>query len=833
MSARRFTQVTRTSTIGIDNILEGEVKGKGQLNDSELDPLSLFALSNTFDLAKSEVASPDKPSGLLEDTLASSDKYDLLNDYFGDKSDKSQTIINDASRDKDGRADLNRESSGDITPPNRTSVKMVGSTSPGKPSASYKSNTIISNNNQESRIRSDNNDLNKNNNNNNSISISSNDDIPFRYLTGEHKVMNLPDSFLLINQTSHIPGIIFMTNYRLAFVPIAKANELKSIYHNNPSMYSWLITPLSSIDRIEKEKRPKEYNQNNGVSIIISCKDFRQLRFTVRSKGSSGSNTSSATEYEIEKALGLMAAYVFPNNMKYLFAFSHSFSVEEELITGNDGGNGITQPSMSVIKSISPKYDSMLEFSRMGALDSSSWRITNANSDYKLCQTYPKLLLVPKQLSDDELFVISTFRSGHRLPILCWVCRHTNASMWRSSQPKAGVSGSCLQDEKMLDLIANSCLQSNRINNSSSTPCLFIVDLRSRTSAMANRAAGAGYESQNNYPTCRLDFYNIPNIHVMRDSLKSLQAILLNPTSSPNDSVNFTKQVEDTQWLTYVRLVLKASHETASIILTGSPVLVHCSHGWDRTAQVCTLAQILLDPFYRTIQGFQILVEKEWNSFGHPFQMRSAHTQDKSSRQEDQVSPIFLQFLDCVYQLVRQNPHWFEFNTRFILTIADHVYSGRFGNFLFSSDYDRDMYSSHELCADLWTYLEFNRNMFINPLYYQISNNGRDSGKRDPLLPPLPQLLRNVVLWSDYYFRWSSVQSLPTTPPEISKYMYNEDTLIPIWNQYYETQSYSPSIMISIEGKRIKYVLNSHDSFVCCHITTDDFWEGTAWAMKL
>lgn len=35
-------------------------------------------------------------------------------------------------------------------------------------------------------------------------------------------------------------------------------------------------------------------------------------------------------------------------------------------------------------------------------------------------------------------------------------------------------------------------------------------------------------------------------------------------------------------------------------------VLVHCSDGWDRTAQVCSLASLLLDPFYRTFKGFMV-----------------------------------------------------------------------------------------------------------------------------------------------------------------------------------------------------------------------------------
>ena len=29
---------------------------------------------------------------------------------------------------------------------------------------------------------------------------------------------------------------------------------------------------------------------------------------------------------------------------------------------------------------------------------------------------------------------------------------------------------------------------------------------------------------------------------------------------------------------------------------------MHCSDGWDRTAQVVPLAELLLDPYYRTIE---------------------------------------------------------------------------------------------------------------------------------------------------------------------------------------------------------------------------------------
>lgn len=35
------------------------------------------------------------------------------------------------------------------------------------------------------------------------------------------------------------------------------------------------------------------------------------------------------------------------------------------------------------------------------------------------------------------------------------------------------------------------------------------------------------------------------------------------------------------------------------------PAMVHCSDGWDRTPQIVALAELLLDPYYRTVEGFR------------------------------------------------------------------------------------------------------------------------------------------------------------------------------------------------------------------------------------
>ena len=170
----------------------------------------------------------------------------------------------------------------------------------------------------------------------------------------------------------------------------------------------------------------------------------------------------------------------------------------------------------------------------------------------------------------------------------------------------------------------------------------------------------------------------------MRESYNNLCSLLLSPIPIMND-INFTKHVEDTNYLTNIRLLLKCSLETVFMLKKNLPVLVHCSHGWDRTAQITALTQLFLDPYYRTIDGFKILVEKEFLSFGHQFFLRCGHGLNNSNnsrnnysnnssnnhkgfnsnvKQEDQLSPIFFQFLDCTWQLLKQHIHYFEFNSR-------------------------------------------------------------------------------------------------------------------------------------------------------------------------
>lgn len=194
-------------------------------------------------------------------------------------------------------------------------------------------------------------------------------------------------------------------------------------------------------------------------------------------------------------------------------------------------------------------------------------------------------------------------------------------------------------------------------------------------------------------------------------------------------------QLDSTKWLHHIANLLRAACYTASNLEEqGRPVVVHCSDGWDRTPQIVSLAQLMIDPFYRTIkvsfpfsfikcasfkisieQGFQILVQREWLEFGHKFADRCGllgGCEDTNER-----CPVFLQFLDCVHQMLNQFPTAFEFNHVYLVKMVQHVYSNLFGTFLLNTVQERTLNSIAERSHSLWTFLLEKNHELYNYLY--------------------------------------------------------------------------------------------------------------------
>ncbi|CAM9773473.1 unnamed protein product [Hapterophycus canaliculatus] len=168
-----------------------------------------------------------------------------------------------------------------------------------------------------------------------------------------------------------------------------------------------------------------------------------------------------------------------------------------------------------------------------------------------------------------------------------------------------------------------------------------------------------------------------------------------------------------------------------------------------------------MDPYYRTLAGFEALVEKEWCSFGHMFGLR-AHSDSPT-----ESSPVFLQWLDAVWQLVRQYPSSFEFTGHYLERLVEGLYSAGFLNFAGNCERERkeklkELHEAGRGALSLFAYLRehaMEGHMtapLLNPLYRppaHVLGSGRAPTLRavDVLRPCCE--LQGLEVWQSVYMR--------------------------------------------------------------------------------
>jgi myotubularin-related protein 1/2 len=384
--------------------------------------------------------------------------------------------------------------------------------------------------------------------------------------------------------------------------------------------------------------------QRENTQLELKTKTFFSARF----------NFSSALE--LPQIHGILTQYAFLGRQHQNNSFAYRYF------------KNVAAASSSLklsMKSQEPQpwYDARREFARLGLGTSSDsfFRIDDSNADFKLCSSYPPLLVVPRCITKDQLSAVAAYRSHKRLPAVVYRHSLTGATISRCAQPLGGVRGlRCAEDEAIVNAL--------RLANPSNTRVLHLLDARPYKAAWANAWMGKGFESTANYSNTSITFLNIDNIHAVRAGLTGLAAALAPAERGlVPDDVAQTSAVA--MWLRYAQLILSAAVRIVGALEDdAASVLVHCSDGWDRTSQLTSLAMLLLDPYYRTRRGFSVLVEQEWLSFGHKFAERLGHCCPRFD--DDQRSPVFVQWLDCVWQVWAQFPAQFEFTEAFLLALV-------------------------------------------------------------------------------------------------------------------------------------------------------------------
>ncbi|PKY48987.1 phosphatases II [Rhizophagus irregularis] len=481
-------------------------------------------------------------------------------------------------------------------------------------------------------------------------------------------------------------------------------------------------------------------------------------------------------------------------------------------------------------------YNIQKEFERL-QISKDSWNIVSYNDDFTLSPTYPKDFILPSRIlktdatfacesfdTNEDSYEVSTafqssseffrklvnFRKNGRFPLICWKKgRHV---LMRSGQPMVSILGwRGLEDELLIkdvlkaineeqqQLINKSIYANSKKKIGLQEKCtntkICILDARSYSAALGNGFARGGYEKCENYPpNTTLHFLGLSNIH----AISSSHASLLNAIATYSSAPKWYSVLESTGWLGHVADLLKAAGGkdgvVGKIVEEDASVLVHCTDGWDRTTQLVSLAQIMMDPFYRTIKGFQVLIEKEWIAIGHPFRARGelpknlrnnnsiiSSTEENSSfrsnHQEPIIvpsapAPVFLLFLTCVHHLLQQFPRAFEYNDFFLLCLARAAAGNSpYGDFLCNSECEREYVQLRERTKSIWTWVREHKPWFRNTGYdpkirtYDPINIWLDNKwKKDVLRPDTGARL--ITLWTEYYFPKDDFSiTLLSTPP--------------------------------------------------------------------
>ncbi|KAM9092581.1 myotubularin-related protein 10 isoform 5-T9 [Megaptera novaeangliae] len=257
----------------------------------------------------------------------------------------------------------------------------------------------------------------------------------------------------------------------------------------------------------------------------------------------------------------------------------------------------------------------------------------------------PEYFVVPSSLADQDLKIFSHSFVGRRMPFWCW--SHSNGS----ALVRTALIKDVLQQRKIDQRICNAITKSHPQRSD-----VYKSDLDK----------------------------TLPNIQEIQAAFVKLKQLCVNEPFEETEE-KWLSSLENTRWLEYVRAFLKHSAELVYMLESKRlSVVLQEEEGRDLSCIVASLVQVMLDPYFRTITGFQSLIQKEWVMAGYPFLDRCNHL-----KRPEKEAPVFLLFLDATWQLQEQCPAAFEFSETYLAVLHDSTRVALFGTFLFNSPHQR------------------------------------------------------------------------------------------------------------------------------------------------
>lgn len=296
------------------------------------------------------------------------------------------------------------------------------------------------------------------------------------------------------------------------------------------------------------------------------------------------------------------------------------------------------------------------EIERLGA---TAWRVTPLNERCDTCTSLSKYFVVPCKLLDNDLKKTFAHFQQRRIPRWSW--HHPGGS----------------------DLLRSAGYQTNTDPDKE--------DVRSIRSLLFG-----------NHTQCVIidTSEELPSVADIQVSFLKLRALCCSDTSTPVPNDKWLSNLEGTRWLDHVRICLKKASEVSMLLSERNrSIVLQEPEDRDVNCLLTSLVQVLSDPYSRTVSGFQSLVQKEWVSAGHPFMQRINHF--KQSDKEE--SPMFLLFLDCVWQCLQQFPAAFQFTESYLLALHDCTYNLFCSTFTHNCPWDRIRGSQRHSSSQTYT----------------------------------------------------------------------------------------------------------------------------------
>ncbi|XP_066472990.1 myotubularin-related protein 12 [Tiliqua scincoides] len=425
-------------------------------------------------------------------------------------------------------------------------------------------------------------------------------------------------------------GKLICTNFKISFL----GDE--STFDDEPQFQNKIIgendITLQCVDQlygVYDEKKKSIYGQLRKYpeKMIIYCKDLRVFHFCLR----------YTKEEEVKRIVsGIVHQTQTPKLFKRLFLFSYATAA----------------PNCSELKNQMVMFDSIKDWRQelertKGNL---KFKAVSVNESYKVSKKLPTYFIVPMAVSEESILQYQ----GRGIPIWCWSCHNGAALLKMSALPKEQDDGTLQMQKIFLDGIY-------RTIDKPPYEALKIDDLSS----------------------------SLPSVQDIQIAYTRFKQLFLIDNSSDfwDTDVKWFSLLESTNWLETIRRCLRKAVDVVELLeAQNTNVLLVEENASDMCCVISSLVQVMMDSYCRTKLGFQSLIQKEWIMGGHAFLNRCNHL-----RQTDKdEAPVFLLFLDCVWQLLQQYSPAFEFTETYLTVLSDSLYIPIFSTFFFNSPHQKD-----------------------------------------------------------------------------------------------------------------------------------------------